>query len=367
MNSTASSNRLSARKPAVRRYGAGAALAAWCWLCALAPAFAQERLSLGAAVSRSAEYIEGRLPTGTRVLLYPQSPFGELAGYIADGVTERCAHSGKLAILERDGELLRAMERETDYQLSGEVSDETMLSIGKRLGAQYAAFFIISQTGGGYILTVRITAIETGQIAGQTTMILEPEPLAVSLASASKPSGPGRTVNIHDARDIAIAGWEIIETGNGALLNRTVTTSAEFRNAAIDNNLREIRSSLPGLFSGIDQINLDDAVDYVLSNKTMFSAQYVLLFLSGTTIIKSDSRYGLPTRLTASCSFALIDFFSNEIHYSKTVDSGGYFFVLTDLNESTIVNESAKAIKLLFNKNNAQNMYKELHDILSRE
>lgn len=329
--------------------------------------FPQQRLPLNAAITQSGNYIENQLPGGARILLCPiNSAFGELADFIADEVTAQCISSRYLTVLERNRDILQTIEQETSYQLSGEVSDETAVSIGKKLGTEYLVFFVIRHIGDRYILNVRITGIEQGEIKGQQNIILEPDPVLLNLVSKSSANIPKRTLAINDTRKILISGYEIIETGNRELLNKTTTTRGEFRNVSIDNNLAEVRFSLPNIFSAIDQINLDDAIDYVLNNKNVFPVQYALLFVSRTNIVKGGDRYNIPNRLVASCNFVLIDFYSEQIVYSDTVDTNGYLFELADLNETTIVNESTKAFKYLFNKNNNQNIGTMISDMLGK-
>ena len=319
--------------------------------------YSQQRLPINTAIAQSWEYIENQLPRNARIQLYPLNlAFGGLARYIADEVTSRCINSRKLTIVEQNREILQIIEQETNYQLSGEVSDETMISIGKRLGTEYFAFFNIQNIGDRYILNLRITNIERGELRGQKNIILEQDQLLLSFITRTSQNLPQRILDINDLRKIFIFGYEIIETRTGELLNRTTTTRNGFRNISIENNLIETRTTLPNIFSSAEQINLDDTIDYILSNKNMFSVQYILLFVSRTNIMEGNERYNIPTRLVASCDFVLIDFNSNQIVYSDTIDTNGFLFELPNLNEITIINESIKAFRFLFNKSGSQNI-----------
>jgi hypothetical protein len=118
----------------------------------------------------------------------------------------------------------------------------------------------------------------------------------------------------------------------------------------------ESRVTLPDMFSGPGGVNLEDLIDYVICNRNIVHAQYVLLYFSRTNIVNGDDRYNLPNRIAAACDFVLIDFDSEQIIYGDTVDTNGHLFELVNLNETTIVNESIKALKHLFSNNTNQNI-----------
>jgi hypothetical protein len=59
-----------------------------------------------------------------------------------------------------------AIQREMNYQLSGDVNDETAQSIGKRIGAQTVITGSVQQFGNDYRLDLRALSVETGVIQG---------------------------------------------------------------------------------------------------------------------------------------------------------------------------------------------------------
>jgi hypothetical protein len=337
----------------------------FCWFLALFPTlvFSQHRLILNEVINQSSDYIEKQLNRDAKIIIYPlNTAFGELTTFIANELTAKLINSHYLTILERNREILRTIENESNYQFSGEVSDETMVSIGKKLGAECITFFTIQRIGDRYIFNLRITDIEKGEIKGQKNFIFEPDPVLVNLISKSTTNTPKRTFNINDSNKIIISGYEIIETHTQKLLNQTAITIGEFRNICMDNRLLETHTALPNLFASIDTINLDDVIDYVISNRSDFPVQYILLYLSKTNIVTGNDKYNIPNRITASCDFVFIDFYSDQIMYGDTADTNGYLFELVDLNERTIVNESVKALKYLFSKDISIN----ISDILNK-
>ncbi|MDR0602537.1 MAG: tetratricopeptide repeat protein, partial [Treponema sp.] len=101
----------------------------------LAAALAGEELSLDQAIAASAVDIAGKLPPGTRVAVVAfESPHRNLSDYIMDEVTGALV-DGSLEVADRNN--LEYVYKELNYQMSGDVSDEEAVGIGKFLGARY--------------------------------------------------------------------------------------------------------------------------------------------------------------------------------------------------------------------------------------
>jgi hypothetical protein len=92
-------------------------------------------------------------------------------------------NTDKFAVIERSE--LPALQKEQMYQLSGEVRDETAVSIGHQLGVQVIITGAIMETGNSYSLRLKAINAETAQIVGtrifsverdQTLMALLPSP-----------------------------------------------------------------------------------------------------------------------------------------------------------------------------------------------
>jgi tetratricopeptide (TPR) repeat protein len=94
-----------------------------------------DALSLDDAIAASAADIAGKLPPGTRVAIAAfESPHGNLSGYIMDEVTGALV-DGSLEVADRNN--LEYVYRELNYQMTGDVSDEEAVGIGRFLGARY--------------------------------------------------------------------------------------------------------------------------------------------------------------------------------------------------------------------------------------
>jgi tetratricopeptide (TPR) repeat protein len=105
-------------------------------------------LSLGEVIEQSAEKIAADLPAGSRVAIVAwESPSLGLSDYIMEELTG--------ALVDRDMEVadrqnLEYVHRELNFQMSGEVSEESARSIGKFLGADLVITGQLTELGGPY-------------------------------------------------------------------------------------------------------------------------------------------------------------------------------------------------------------------------
>ncbi|MDR0503008.1 MAG: penicillin-binding protein activator LpoB, partial [Treponema sp.] len=73
-------------------------------------------------------------------------------------------NDGKLTVVDRAN--LETIRQEMNFQLSGEVSNESMQAIGQKLGAQSIISGQIIDSGAGIRLRIRIISIESAQVPG---------------------------------------------------------------------------------------------------------------------------------------------------------------------------------------------------------
>jgi TolB-like protein len=128
-------------------------------------AFPQNALTIDAALNNSTSYFSSRIPANTKVVVLNfSSKWPDLSDYIIEELMGYIVNEGKLTVVDRQN--LETIRREMDFQLSGEVSDETAQSIGKKLGAQTIISGSITAIGNTYRLRVRAISVETAQIPG---------------------------------------------------------------------------------------------------------------------------------------------------------------------------------------------------------
>jgi hypothetical protein len=150
--------------------------------CGLATAvFAQndESVSLDRAISESIAYLTERLDPGIRVaVLNFEAPLA-VSNYVIEESIAFLAQDGKLVAVDRsEMELLRS---EMDFQLSGEVSDASAQSIGRKLGAQTIISGSFVPIGNMWRMRIKALEVETSRIQGISTYTVKNDSLLGSL------------------------------------------------------------------------------------------------------------------------------------------------------------------------------------------
>jgi len=129
--------------------------------------FAQNSIYLDQALDNCTAQFKNQLPRGARVaILKIDAKSDGLAEYVTDNLSAKIVAQNHLTVVER-GRTLRALEAEQNYQMSGNVSDETATSIGKQLGAELVITGSISSRGDLYSLNIRVVHVETTRIQTQ--------------------------------------------------------------------------------------------------------------------------------------------------------------------------------------------------------
>jgi tetratricopeptide (TPR) repeat protein len=121
--------------------------------------FEGDGLSLEEAITQSAGELAEELPDGIRVAVIAfTSEHKNLSNYIMDELAGALA-DGSLEVADRQN--LEYVYKELGFQMSGDVSDETAVSIGKFLGAQYVATGQLVKAGGRYRYRLSGINVET--------------------------------------------------------------------------------------------------------------------------------------------------------------------------------------------------------------
>jgi len=127
--------------------------------------FAQEILPFNDAINYTARGLENRLPEGANVMILNiVSPSLNFSNAVFDRLSVQLVVGGKVSVVTRDRQDQEARRQELNYQMSGEVSDPTALSIANTLGAHYSISGSFQDMENNYLLTFRIINIESSQI-----------------------------------------------------------------------------------------------------------------------------------------------------------------------------------------------------------
>ena len=112
------------------------------------------------------DYLNNRLAKGSNLaIVNVQSDYPLFSEYIIDMITENILNDNIFTVVGRNN--LNLIQEEIEYHLSGNISDETTVSIGKRIGAEIIVSGIITQLNNVYNLRIRAISVETAVILGQ--------------------------------------------------------------------------------------------------------------------------------------------------------------------------------------------------------
>jgi len=146
-------------------------------------AFSQAAYTIDAALNNSIFYLNGKIPPKSRVaVLNFASDWPKLSDYVNEELIGYIVNDNALTVVDRAN--LDKISQEMDFQLSGEVSDATALSIGKKLGAQVLISGAVSAVGNTYRLRIKAISVETAQILGMQNVDVAQDKRIVALTGA---------------------------------------------------------------------------------------------------------------------------------------------------------------------------------------
>jgi TolB-like protein len=153
--------------------------------CASTPAPA-ETLTLEEAIAAAAADINTGLDRGVKAaVLNFSSPSEGLSDYVIEELSLILAGGRNLVVVDRKE--LELVRQELNFQLSGEVSDESAQAIGKMLGAQYIVSGSLVNMGKSYRFRVKTIQVETAAIAVSTLVDVRDEKIAFLIGGPKAP------------------------------------------------------------------------------------------------------------------------------------------------------------------------------------
>ena len=139
--------------------------------------------SLDDIILEGSKYLGTRIPVKSKIaILSIQSPKANLGNYVTDCLSMHLVNQEQFVVIERAE--LENIQKEQKYQLSGEVSDETAVSVGRQLGTQIIVTGSIMPLGDNYSLRLKITNVETAQIIGTQIYTVKPDNVLLSLLNS---------------------------------------------------------------------------------------------------------------------------------------------------------------------------------------
>ena len=148
--------------------------------------YAQNVMSLESAVERASRAIESDLTRGATVaVLNFNSPTIRFSEYVLDELMEFLVNGRTINVVDRAN--LDRVRREMNFQMSGEVSDESAQSIGRLLGAQSIVLGSAEYMGGFYRVRFRTIEVETGRIQVMSSFNVQNDTLVHNLMAGRNP------------------------------------------------------------------------------------------------------------------------------------------------------------------------------------
>jgi len=121
---------------------------------------------LDTAIREASDYLNTRIPKGNKVAFINISGgFPDLADYILSDLSKHGVNDGIFSVVDRAQ--LEAVRAELNFNMSGEVSDQSAQAIGQMLGAQTIVSGSIRRMGALYRLDVKAIEVQTASVQGQ--------------------------------------------------------------------------------------------------------------------------------------------------------------------------------------------------------
>jgi TolB-like protein len=294
---------------------AGVLLCAVLAACAGSPAPAAPLDELDAAIRETSDYLNRQLPAGSKLaILNIQSEFPALSEYIIDELTANTVNDRVFTVVDR--QQIDTIRAELDFQMSGEVSDDSAQNIGQMLGAQIIVTGAVSRMGDQYRLRVRALSVQSARIEGQFNRNIPDGPTIAALA--------GSVATGYGSVPATTAGTAGSPTG-------TASASADSSAGQADSG----GSSRPGLYVGSTfqaRMSLYDALDWITLN-AQDGGNYAIVLDRDEAVAYANLNYGGKT-VTVSLKNAggesAVSFEVSNPAYPLFTVSPGVTFILED-------------------------------------
>jgi TolB-like protein len=147
-------------------------------------------ISVDTAVQQAARNIENNIEAGQKVVVLNFSSSSEdFSEYVLGELSTELVNGRKLQVVDRRN--LEAIRAEMDFQMSGEVSDESAQAIGRKLGAEYIISGSLTNTGGIYRFRINTINVESAGIAASSATDIANDGKVQALLASGGGAGSG--------------------------------------------------------------------------------------------------------------------------------------------------------------------------------
>jgi hypothetical protein len=155
----------------------------------------EDGILLDRALSEIVAYYAENLSVNTKIALINfESEAQLLSDYIFEELWIQFEDSRSFVLIDRQN--LELIQKELDYQYSGNVDDESVLSIGKQYGPQTLIYGNMTRLGAVYRLVVRATDVERAVTSIRSATVIPDQRFAALLEN---PSNSNASVNMANA------------------------------------------------------------------------------------------------------------------------------------------------------------------------
>jgi TolB-like protein len=141
---------------------------------------------LDMAIRDASDYLNDNIPRANKiVILNIQSDYNNLSEYIIEELIANAVNDKVFTVVDRAQ--LEIIRQERDFQMSGEVDDNTALAIGQFLGAQTIVSGRIIELGDRHRMTIRALNVQTATVQGQYNRNIATSRTIIALMRGSRP------------------------------------------------------------------------------------------------------------------------------------------------------------------------------------
>jgi TolB-like protein len=155
----------------------------------------QGQLSLDDTITQAAKAVEEGLSAGAKLAVLNFSSSSEaFSDYVIEELSGALVMNKKVTVIERRS--LDLIRNEMNLHLSGDVSDESAMSIGKQLGAQGIVTGSLTNLGNVYRFRIKVINVETARIETQLSYNMGNDPQVAFLLHGDQqgaPAAPAKT------------------------------------------------------------------------------------------------------------------------------------------------------------------------------
>lgn len=156
------------------------------------PLHAQILYTIDNAILEGAKEIEASLQPGVKVVVLNfASESSNFSNYVIDELMTALVKNRKLVVVDRTN--LELIQKEMNFQMSGEVSDSSAQAIGQKLGAQSIISGSISDLGTVYRVRFRVIEVVSAMIQATPSLNVQKNDMVAFLMGKTTSGGGGNT------------------------------------------------------------------------------------------------------------------------------------------------------------------------------